>query len=305
VLIGEKYDGEYRNNTHPIDVVYTWVDSSDLNWQQQRDMYYKDVSEFGESDDNTEWRYPDVKNPDIELDMSLKLLFKYAKWVRNVYIVASDGQVPSCINKHNGKIKVVHHSEIWPKDMLDDLPVFNSHAIEANLHRIPGLSELFIYFNDDMYLGDYLDKSDCFSGNKAIIQKMGLDHAGNLRNIYRMVWSKMVDMYYPIYTIWHGFYTLTKSSMIAAEKSTPQHWKDTIRNKFRNKGDLAPVGYTINHAFKNKDAFLTVNPLKLYKIHDPSVEYVYKESDRYDVICVNYSMDIVKTIENLKINLNK
>ena len=33
------------------------------------------------------------------------------------------------------------------------LPTFSSPAIEANLHRIPGLSEHFLYFNDDVFLG--------------------------------------------------------------------------------------------------------------------------------------------------------
>jgi hypothetical protein len=33
------------------------------------------------------------------------------------------------------------------------LPTFNSHAIEGHLYRVPDLSERFIYFNDDMFLG--------------------------------------------------------------------------------------------------------------------------------------------------------
>ena len=33
------------------------------------------------------------------------------------------------------------------------LPVFSSPSIEAHLHRIPGLSKKFIYFNDDVFLG--------------------------------------------------------------------------------------------------------------------------------------------------------
>ena len=32
------------------------------------------------------------------------------------------------------------------------LPTFNSHTIELNFHRIPGLSEQFVYFNDDFLL---------------------------------------------------------------------------------------------------------------------------------------------------------
>ena len=41
----------------------------------------------------------------------------------------------------------------------EGLPLFNSHAIEAWLHRIPGLAEQFVYFNDDFMLWDSVSPS--------------------------------------------------------------------------------------------------------------------------------------------------
>ena len=41
------------------------------------------------------------------------------------------------------------HREIIEQEYL---PTFNSHVIEANLHKIPNLSEHFIYFNDDVFV---------------------------------------------------------------------------------------------------------------------------------------------------------
>jgi hypothetical protein len=46
---------------------------------------------------------------------------------------------------------MVPHEAIFPN--ASHLPVFSSPAIEAHLHRIPGLSERFAYFNDDVFLG--------------------------------------------------------------------------------------------------------------------------------------------------------
>ena len=43
-----------------------------------------------------------------------------------------------------------------------NLPVFNSRAIEINLHRIPGLAEQFVYFNDDMFITKPVTKEDFF-----------------------------------------------------------------------------------------------------------------------------------------------
>ena len=45
----------------------------------------------------------------------------------------------------------VTHEEIFVNK--SHLPTFSSPAIEAHIHRIPGLSQNFIYFNDDVMFG--------------------------------------------------------------------------------------------------------------------------------------------------------
>jgi hypothetical protein len=85
-----------------------------------------------------------------ELRYSIRSLVKYAPWIRRIYLV-TDNQIPNWLNLENDRIKVVSHEEIFPN--RSHLPVFSSPAIEAHLHRIPGLSNKFIYFNDDVFLG--------------------------------------------------------------------------------------------------------------------------------------------------------
>jgi UDP-N-acetylglucosamine-lysosomal-enzyme len=51
----------------------------------------------------------------------------------------------------NTRLTIVPHSDLFPNK--SHLPVFSSPAIEAHLHRIPGLSQRFAYFNDDVFLG--------------------------------------------------------------------------------------------------------------------------------------------------------
>jgi hypothetical protein len=43
------------------------------------------------------------------------------------------------------------------------LPTYNSQAIEACLHRIPGLSEHYLYLNDDFLLGREVSPEDFFT----------------------------------------------------------------------------------------------------------------------------------------------
>lgn len=129
----------------PIDIVYTWVDSSDPEWRAARERcaakYHVDLPASC-----NEERYI---NRD-ELKYSLRSVWLYAPFVRHIYVVTA-GHQPAWLDTDSGKVTVVPHREIFPSEA--DLPTFNSHAIEACLHRIPGLSEHFLYFNDDVFLG--------------------------------------------------------------------------------------------------------------------------------------------------------
>lgn len=82
---------------------------------------------------------------------SLRSLEKNAPWIRHIYIV-TNGQIPSWLNTDNPRVSIITHEEIFSEP--DALPTFSSPAIEFNLHHIPGLSEYFLYFNDDVFLGD-------------------------------------------------------------------------------------------------------------------------------------------------------
>jgi hypothetical protein len=75
----------------------------------------------------------------------------------------SYGHVPEWLDTNNDKIVIVKHSDFIPKEYL---PTFNSAAIEVNLFRIKGLSERFIYFNDDVYLCAPVVPEDFFVENK-------------------------------------------------------------------------------------------------------------------------------------------
>lgn len=76
----------------------------------------------------------------------LRGIDKYLPYVENIFLVVSNiEQVPDYINQSN--VKIVLHKDFIPEEYL---PLFNSTAIEMFLHKIPGLGEEFVYFNDDM-----------------------------------------------------------------------------------------------------------------------------------------------------------
>ncbi|XP_076277614.1 N-acetylglucosamine-1-phosphate transferase subunits alpha and beta isoform X1 [Lasioglossum baleicum] len=125
----------------PIDVVYTWVNGSDP-------IFLKSLKEHVPIlDVNTAAsRFSDKD----ELRYSLRSLEMYAPWVRHVYIV-TNGQIPSWLDMDNPRVTLITHEDIFLNK--SDLPTFSSPAIESHIHRIPGISDKFLYFNDDVMLG--------------------------------------------------------------------------------------------------------------------------------------------------------
>jgi hypothetical protein len=85
-----------------------------------------------------------------ELRYSLRSLDAHVPWAGRVFLV-TNGQVPQWIRPNHPRLRVVHHKDIFQD--TSHLPTFNSAAIEAHLHRIPGISQRFLYLNDDFFFG--------------------------------------------------------------------------------------------------------------------------------------------------------
>lgn len=121
-----------------IDFVVTWLDSSDPEWQKQYE-YYKDAK-----GDKGKGRFREMNI----FQYWFRAVEKYAPWVHKVYLI-TNGKFPDWINKDNPKLVLVKHEDYIPKEIL---PTFNSCAIELHMHKIKGLSDHFVYFNDDIML---------------------------------------------------------------------------------------------------------------------------------------------------------
>ncbi len=141
------YNKERTPDVDKIDAVYTWVNHADIDWQN----FW--LSSFPEEPFD-----PDRYTDNNELKYSLRSLNKYAPWLNKIYIL-TNCRKPSWLN-NNEKIVWVSHDEVFPDSA--SLPTFSSHSIETCLHRIGGLSDRFIYFNDDVVLGQPCLPSDFF-----------------------------------------------------------------------------------------------------------------------------------------------
>ena len=123
----------------PVDVVFTHVK------EPSKEEYARIRSVCNSSFGSNQQRFRDIGT----FQYALHSVEKFLPWVRRIHVV-TNGAFP-CWLRETGKLSFVTHRSIWPPGLRrSQLPTYNSVAIEAHLHRIRGLSEHFIYMNDDM-----------------------------------------------------------------------------------------------------------------------------------------------------------
>ena len=150
----ENYDN--RKTPFPIDVVYTWAGE-------------KKSLDIRLSNNN-------------ELKFSLRSVLKFMPWVNHIYILMNPPKKkPSWLNNnYSKKITVVDHNDTFDNNIY--LPTTNSNAIETTIHNVPGLSEHFIYFNDDFFIGRPLSYREFFTdGSKIVAYNKQLDNCKSMQ----------------------------------------------------------------------------------------------------------------------------
>jgi hypothetical protein len=142
----------------PIDLVYTWVDGDDPAHRALSARY------AGRAADLNPER---TRDPYALMRYSLRSVERHAPWVRTVYVVTCRPQVPAWLAVEHPAVRVVHHDEIFDDPAY--LPTFNCHAIESYVHRIPGLSDRFLYLNDDFLFGRAVTPGDFVTPDGTIL----------------------------------------------------------------------------------------------------------------------------------------
>ena len=250
-------------NKTVIDAVILWVDGNDPKWIEERKKYQADKSQDAGNSRYRDWGM---------LKYLFRSICKYAPWIRTVHLVTC-GQKPEWLEMECKKLHFVKHSDFMPKQYL---PTFSSRAIDLNLHRIEGLAEHFIYFNDDMLLTNYVKPDDffrkglpcdmfserpiCYSGNvfahnllntmevlariydRKHVLKENRKKILNIRYgkvfFYNLIWYFMPFKKFCGLYICHLPLSYRKSTWEKIWKMAPEEMEKTIANRFRTITDL-------------------------------------------------------------------
>ncbi|MGA5316452.1 stealth family protein [Streptomyces pseudogriseolus] len=225
-----------------VDAVYTWVDGNDPAWQRRKAQAKGEVY-HAESASDARFISRD------ELRYSVRSLYLFAPWIRNIYVVTDD-QVPAWMREDVPGIRIATHREIFRNP--EDLPTFNSHSIESQLHHIQGLAEHFLYFNDDMFMGRPVAPHAFFTPNgtaryfpsrnripqgPVVETDSPVDAAcKNNRALLKERFGKVITQ-----PMEHIPYALRRSAMEEAEREFPEAWARTSASRFRAMTDLSPT----------------------------------------------------------------
>jgi hypothetical protein len=253
-----------------MDAVFTWVDDQDEQWKNKYQTY-KSIDGLVRSANDT----ARFKNRD-ELKYALRAMDMYTDFFRHIFIV-TDGQIPKWLDTKNKKITVIDHKSIFP--IPESLPTFNSHAIESCLHRIPGLSEHFVYFNDDVFISRTLSKEDFFESNgliKAQITENTIKYnppemlpvdaaAMNNQMLIRRLYGRNLTK-----KLAHAPFALTKKHFQELENLFPAEFISTRANRFRSIDDISTASsLCFYYAYQKKEAVRCENKALYVDISSP------------------------------------
>lgn len=243
-LLGKIFDPRRKPATSSpfdIDAVYLWVDNTDPTWLRRKAKFEKSKVSPGS---NAISRFRQFG----ELQASIRMLGKNAPFIRKVFIV-TDYQKPdlSKLGKLPFEVEVIFHDSFINERFL---PTYSSRALAANLHRIPGLAERFLYLNDDTFVAAPATPQTWFTetGVRLRYSSTPMPERGKLAGaeaIYNARWATLdlaatKGWQGTSAQIEHGAHPMLKSVMQELWETFPEELEQTSAARFRAPNGVLP-----------------------------------------------------------------
>lgn len=249
------------NRTNKIDAVITWVNGSDKDFIKSKNKY-RDIegSKYYSDEEFGDHRY--IQND--ELKYLLHSIVKFAPFIDTIYIVhCQTTEITKLIDDMpllsiKEKIKPIHHSIIF-RGYEKYLPTFNSLSIETLLHKIPNLSDKYIYFNDDFFLLRQTKISDFFD-NGIPVSSGYLAHTNSIAvkyDSYKAISSRTVGFVIPMKNTIRALDGIKNGTFVRLYHSPYVFRKSTLDNFFEH--NQSALIANINHRFRSYDQFSTAS----------------------------------------------
>ncbi len=153
-----------------IDFVITWVDGEDPNHKSKMQSYLRGYNYEAREDVAAPTRFRSLG----EIAYCVASILRFAPFARKIFIVTDhqDPHLDDFLAKYfpdnKTPIEIVDHTVIF-RGYEPYLPTFNSLSIETMLWRIPGLSENYVYLNDDILITAPTKPEIWFRDGKSVV----------------------------------------------------------------------------------------------------------------------------------------
>jgi len=291
--LGGMFDTLASDVTFDIDMVFSWVDGTSSEFQRAR-ARRMEAYVVGDGDDN-EARYRQID----ELKYALRSVYLFAPWVRRIFIV-TDSPRPVWLAEHP-RVTIVRSEEFFADTSV--LPTHNSHAVESQLHHIEGLSEHFIYSNDDMFFGrpvrpemffspggvtKFIEATTRIGLGEPDAQRSGFENAARVnRSLLRARFGRTTTRH-----LEHAATPLRRSVMAELEAEFADEFARTAASAFRSSTDIS-VTNSLYHYYALMTGRAVVQTEATVRYVETTLKNAAGEMDRllrrrdYDFFCLN------------------
>ena len=268
-----------------MDAVITYVNGMEPKW---RYLCAKHNATGG-----FETRFYDYKT----LRFVLRGISEHMKFIDRVFLVVSSiEQVPDYVGDN---VNIITHDMFIPEEYL---PTFNSCTIECFLWNIPGLSEEFIYFNDDMIPINKMEKEDFYKdGVPCFTYRNDETPSRQFNQILRTVNGVASSLYkekeiMPFLRPSHIMSPFLKSDFLANYNLIEDHL-DIFLGRKRDEFQISQYFFTNCYYYQNK--FIDHSPSFVYlHTHHNAEEFIKLIDKNKQVICINSTGEFLdKTIK--------
>jgi hypothetical protein len=263
-----------------VDLVCPWVSGQDPKHREKRNYWLQQCG-----------LPPRLFNPDVryveedELRYALRSVERFAPWVRKIFLVTDD-QVPAWLDRSHPRVEIVDHRQIIDPQFL---PTFNTKVIINSLHKIPGLSEHFIYTNDDCFFGQPCRKEDFFTRRRDGRIAMKIMFPQREKNFDSWIVPAHWIKHDPLARLWMSSYNslkvllerrrpwqkiryvdshqaqpLLRSELEGAVREFSREYHRTAASRFRSPHDISFVSVTRYRAFARGTAVQSFVPHQFF-----------------------------------------
>ena len=264
----------------PIDIVIAWVDGSDPVLTQKRNNFLNsDLKSAPPGAAKT--RFHSLN----EVCYCVLSILKFASFVRKIVIVTDqqDPKVHPLVEKYfperTADLRIVDHTEIF-EGYEEYLPTFNSICISNMLWRIKGLSEQFVYFNDDIFLVREVQPTDWFRKGLPVLRGKWA-----LPPYERLVWDQLKSFYW--------------DKMFAIHKEPTPSFQVNQWNAARL------LGYTFRY-FRSGHTPLAMSKKRLKKFFESheevliqNIKYRFRNYNQFNTVALANHLEIKDGNQNL------